>query len=240
MFIEVVQVTASPLFLTGYEAGSTTPVRAGKEAAHQGVAGQIKTGLNRQATYLTNLAATTHLPPARTMKRISIILGVLATVLLVAFFVMRSVTKSGSPEAIAQISQDGLSVQVTYCRPYKKGRTIFGGLVPYQKVWRTGANEATVIEFSKPVTIMGKPLKAGKYSLWSVPFPNGWQAIFNRETGQWGTNYDYTQDALRVMVNTRPHSPVAEQFTISFAPTAGGPDMILAWDKTEAVIPIRQ
>lgn len=174
------------------------------------------------------------------MKRILIILGVLATVLLVAFFVLRSVTKSNSPAATAETSQNGLTVKVDYCRPYKKGRTIFGDLVPYQKVWRTGANEATVIEFNKPVTIMGKSLKAGKYSLWSVPFPNGWQAIFNRETGQWGTNYDYTQDELRVMVNTRPHSPVAEQFTISFAPATGGTDLILAWDTTEAVIPIRQ
>lgn len=174
------------------------------------------------------------------MKRILIILGILAAVLLVAFFVLRSVTKSGSPEAVAQFNQNGLSVNVNYCQPYKKGRVIFGGLVPYEKVWRTGANEATIIEFGQPVTIAGKPLKAGKYSLWTVPFSNGWQAIFNRETGQWGTSYDPAEDELRVMVSSRPHSPMAEQFTISLVPATGGADMLLAWDETEAVIPIRK
>lgn len=174
------------------------------------------------------------------MKRVLIILGVIAAVLLIAFFVLRTVTKSSSPEAVAQTNQNGLTVKVNYSQPSKKGREIFGGLVPYEKVWRTGANEATIIEFGQPVTIAGKPLKAGKYSLWSIPFPNGWQAIFNRETGQWGTNYDPAEDELRVMVNTRPHSPTAEQFTISFAPAAGGTNMILTWDETEAVMPIRR
>ena len=174
------------------------------------------------------------------MKRVLLILGIIAAVLLIAFFVLRTVTKSGSPEAIAQTNQNGLSVTVNYCQPYKNGRTIFGGLVPYEKVWRTGANEATTIEFAQPVTIVGKPLKAGKYSLWSVPFPNGWQAIFNRETGQWGTNYNPAEDELRVMVNTRSHSPAVERFTISFTPATGGTDMILAWDETEAVVPIRR
>ncbi len=174
------------------------------------------------------------------MKRVLIILGVIAAVLLVAFFVLRTATKSSSPEAVAQINQNGLTVKVNYSQPSKKGRAIFGGLVPYEKVWRTGANEATIIEFSQPVTIAGKPLKAGKYSLWSVPFPNGWQAIFNRETGQWGTSYDPAEDELRVMVNSRPHSPMAEQFTISFVPATDGADMLLAWDETEAVVPIRK
>lgn len=174
------------------------------------------------------------------MKRVLIILGILAAVLLVAFFVLRSVTKSNSPEAVAEFNQNSLTVKVNYCQPYKKGRVIFGGLVPYEKVWRTGANEATTIEFGQSVTIAGKPLKAGKYSLWSIPFSNGWQAVFNRETGQWGTSYDPAEDELRVMVNSRPHSPMAEQFTISFAPAAGGTDMILAWDQTEAVVPIRR
>ncbi len=174
------------------------------------------------------------------MKRVLIILGIIAAVVIVGIFTLRTVTKSGSPEAIAQTNQNGLSVTANYCRPYKNGRAIFGGLVPYEKVWRTGANEATIIVFAQPVTIAGKPLKAGKYSLWSVPFPNGWQAIFNRETGQWGTNYNPAEDELRVMVNTRPRSPAAEQFTISFSLATGGVDMLLAWDETEAVVPIRR
>jgi Protein of unknown function (DUF2911) len=174
------------------------------------------------------------------MKRVLIILGILAAVLLVAFFAMRTITKSGSPAAVAQTNQNGLTVKVNYCQPYKKGRIIFGSLVPYEKVWRTGANEATTIEFGQDVTIVGKPLKAGTYSLWSIPFEGGWQIIFNRETGQWGTNYNQAEDVLRVMVTSRPHSPMLEQFTISFAPAAEGTDMLLAWDETEAVVPIRK
>jgi len=83
------------------------------------------------------------------MKRIFTILGVIAAVLLIAFFGLRTWTKSSSPEAIAQVDQNGLKITVDYCQPYKKGRKIFGGIVPYGKVWRTGANEATTIKFDQ-------------------------------------------------------------------------------------------
>lgn len=174
------------------------------------------------------------------MKRVLTILGIVAAVLLVAFFAFRAFTKSSSPEAVAQTTQNGLTVKVDYCQPAKKGRAIFGGLVPYGKVWRTGANEATIIEFGQSVTVAGKPVKAGKYSLWTIPSQQGWMAVINGETGQWGTNYDQTKDVFRAPITSRPHSPVAERFAISFAPATGGTDMILAWDQTEAVVPIRQ
>lgn len=174
------------------------------------------------------------------MKRVLTILGIVAAVLLVASFAFRAFTKSGSPEAVAQTTQNGLTVKVDYCQPAKKGRAIFGGLVPYGQVWRTGANEATVIEFEQPATVAGQPLKAGKYSLWTIPSQQGWIAVFNGQTGQWGTMYDQEKDVLRVPVSARPHSPTAERFTISFTPATGGTDMILAWDQTEAVVPIRQ
>lgn len=172
------------------------------------------------------------------MKRILTILGVIAAVLLIAFFGLRSWTKSSSPEAIAQIDQNGLKITVDYCQPYKKGRKIFGGVVPYGKVWRTGANEATTIKFSQNVTIAGQPLDAGEYTLWTIPSESSWIAVINSETGQWGTNYDQTKDVLRVPVVARKHSPMAEQFYISFAPATNGTDMVLAWDETEAIIPI--
>lgn len=174
------------------------------------------------------------------MKRVLIILGIIAAVLLVAFFVIRTLTKSNSPEAIAQTSQNGLTVKVDYCQPYKKGRAIFGGLVPYGQVWRTGANEATIITLNQDVTFAGKPLKAGEYTLWTIPSQQGWIAIINRETGQWGTNYDPGEDVFRAPIVSRPHSPAAEQFTISFVPATGGTNMILAWDQTEAIVPIRR
>ena len=99
------------------------------------------------------------------MKRILLVVAVL----LVAYFAVRSFTKSNSPEAVAQIDQNGLKIKVDYCQPYKKGRKIFGGLVPYGQVWRTGANEATVIDFDQDVTVAGQPLKEGSYSLWTIP-----------------------------------------------------------------------
>lgn len=174
------------------------------------------------------------------MKRVLTILGIVAAVLLVAFFAFRAFTKSNSPEAVAQTTQNGLTVKVDYCQPSKKGRAIFGGLVPYGEVWRTGANEATIINFAQNVTVAGHPLKAGDYSLWTIPSQQGWIAVFNGQTGQWGTMYDQEKDVLRVPVSARPHSPTAERFTISFTPATGGTDMILAWDQTEAVVPIRQ
>ncbi|GAB3992790.1 DUF2911 domain-containing protein [Spirosoma daeguense] len=172
------------------------------------------------------------------MKRLFIVLGIIAAVVLVGLFSLRSWTKSSSPEAIAEFDQSGLKISVNYCRPYKKERAIFGTLVPYGKVWRTGANEATVITFNQNVTVAGQPLKAGTYSLWTIPSNSTWVTIFNSETGQWGTNYDQSKDVLRVQVESHKHSPVAEQFTINLAPATNGADMSLVWDETEVIVPI--
>jgi hypothetical protein len=173
------------------------------------------------------------------MKKVLWIVGIILVVLVIGFLGLRSYTKSSSPEATAEINQNGIQVKVDYCQPYKKGRKIFGGLVPYGEVWRTGANEATVITFDQNVTVAGQPLDEGEYSLWTIPSEGNWIVIFNRETGQWGTNYDQTKDILRVPVVARKRNAVAEQFYISFAPQSGGSDMLLAWDQTEAVVPIR-
>ncbi|MGV3557712.1 DUF2911 domain-containing protein [Larkinella arboricola] len=173
------------------------------------------------------------------MKKVLWIIGALAVLVLVAFWGIRSYTKSASPEATAEINQNGVYVKVEYCQPYKKGRKIFGGIVPYGQVWRTGANEATIITLDQNVTVAGQPLDEGEYSLWTIPSEGNWIVIFNRETGQWGTDYDQTKDVLRVPVLARKRNAVAEQFYISFAPQSGGTDMMLVWDNTEAVVPIR-
>ena len=174
------------------------------------------------------------------MRRTLRILGITAAVLIIAFVGFRLFTKQSSPEAVAEVNQNGFAIRVDYCRPYKKGRDIFGGLVPYEEVWRTGANEATLIKLGQDVTIGGKPLKAGTYSLWSIPFKGGWIMIFNGQTGQWGTQYDSSKDVLRVLVTNRKRNPPLEQFTIDFQPQTGGADMLLAWDDTEAVVPFRK
>lgn len=118
-------------------------------------------------------------------------------------------------------------ITIDYSRPVAKGRTIFGGLVPYDKVWRTGANEATQITFSDDVTINGHPLPKGAYSLHTIPGKDSWTLIFNKTAKQWGSfNYDQAQDALRV--TTKPQQgPSAELFTITF-PDVTADDAVVA------------
>jgi Protein of unknown function (DUF2911) len=174
------------------------------------------------------------------MKRVLIIIGVVIAVLVVALagYLMYSSTKS--PKAKAQFNENGLSVTVDYCQPSKKGRKIFGELLPFGKVWRTGANAATVIEFNKAVTVAGKPVPAGKYSVWTIPAADStWTLILNKETGQWGTMYDEKQDFARIPVLARAAASPIELFKIEFVPQTGGTDMVLGWESTEAVVPIR-
>lgn len=170
--------------------------------------------------------------------------GIAVLLLTVAFFLLRSYTKSFSPEAVASYKERGFSIEVNYCQPSKKGRLIFGpensdALVPYGKVWRTGANEATILRLGTGVTLAGTAVKSGNYSLWTIPGPNGWELILNEEIGQWGTQYNDGKDLLRAKIATRPLPEVVESFTIRFEEQADGVDMLLSWDQTEAIVPFR-
>jgi len=109
-----------------------------------------------------------------------------------------------SPKSVVTQTIGFTDVTITYSRPAARGRQIFGGLVPYDKVWRTGANEATTISFSDDVTINGQPLPKGTYSLHTIPGKDQWTIIFNKVANQWGSfTYDQAQDALRV--TAKPH-----------------------------------
>jgi Protein of unknown function (DUF2911) len=123
-------------------------------------------------------------------------------------------------------------VTITYSRPGVKGRPIWGALVPYDEVWRTGANEATTIVFSQDVTINGKPLPAGTYSLHTIPRKTNWTIIFNKKADQWGSyEYDATQDALRIDV-TPTTGPDQEWMEFSFPEVANDSAKVeLAWEK---------
>lgn len=121
----------------------------------------------------------------------------------------------------------GVTVTVEYGRPNVKGRAVWGGLVPYGKVWRTGADEATTIAFDKNVTVEGKPLAAGTYALFTIPGEKAWTVVFNKTAQQWGAfKYDSAQDALRVEVEPRPHA-VTETLTFEIA----GDEVVLRWEK---------
>jgi hypothetical protein len=123
-------------------------------------------------------------------------------------------------------------VTISYSRPGVKGRVIWGDLVPYDKVWRTGANEATTIVFSQDVSINGKALTAGTYSLHTIPGKAAWTVIFNKKSDQWGSyEYDQTQDALRVQV-TPTAGPNQEWMEFSFQELANEAAIVeLAWEK---------
>jgi hypothetical protein len=174
------------------------------------------------------------------MKKALIIIGIILVAGIVIFAILRSWTKSHSPEEHVSYSQDGFDIEVNYSRPYKKGRDIFGDLVPYGEVWRTGANEATTIDLDEDVLVAGKLLKSGEYSLWTIPNKTTWTIIFNEETGQWGTQYDSTRNILEVQVPAKKINNEVEQFRIEFNGAENGLNLVMRWDKTEVAVPFQK
>lgn len=138
------------------------------------------------------------------------------------------------------ITQDlGLGkVIVQYSRPNVKGRNVYADLAPYGQVWRTGANSATVIEFTDDVTLEGKPVAAGKYALFTIPGKTEWTIILNKTVNQWGA-YEYKQsdDYLRIQAKANKATDKVETFTIGFSDVLpASAKMHLTWDKTDVVI----
>jgi len=138
----------------------------------------------------------------------------------------------------ARATLGGADVWVDYSRPQKRGREIFGNVVPWNTVWRTGANAAT--QFSTPVDLVigGATVPAGKYTLWSVPTPSGWKLIVNKQTGQWGTIYDAAQDLVRVDAKVETVTTPVEQFVITFEPGSAPTALTFTWDKTRVSVPV--
>ena len=140
-----------------------------------------------------------------------------------------------SPPATVKGEINGVSVEINYSQPAVKGREIWGELVPYDKVWRTGANEASTITISENVIINGKELKAGKYGLFTIPSTDKWTVIFNEVWDQWGAyQYDESKDALRVSVT--PSKLTENQERLVFAVTNQAVEM--KWEKLLISIPI--
>ena len=166
------------------------------------------------------------------------IIAGLAILLFVLFKWFQSYTKSFSPEETVTYTENGLDVSVYYNRPSKKGRAIFGELIPYGETWRTGANEATTFDTATDLLVEGKPLPAGHYTLWTVPGKERWQVIWNGKDYPWGVSWgakasrDPKHDVLAVEVPVEQLPNVVEQFTISFSDGK----MALAWDQTQISI----
>jgi len=149
-------------------------------------------------------------------------------------------TKQYSPEETAEYVNSDIAIRVFYNRPSKKGRLIFGDLVPYGEWWRTGANEATQIELSRDIRFdSGEVLPAGKYSLVTIPNPNEWDVIFNSKIPDWGTEYFPKFDVLKVKGKVERLPQTVEVFTIDFTEENGQPQLTMAWDNTKVTVPFR-
>lgn len=174
--------------------------------------------------------------------------GIIATLtigvlLYVAYLFLIAQTKKSSPEETVNYTTNGYTIEVFYNRPSKKGREIFGNLVSFDVVWRTGANEATTFETDTELSIGGKTLKAGKYTLWTIPGQDSWTVIFNNKQYGWGIGSNGASreaefDALQIVVPIESLSAPVEQFTIELSDSNSKPVMSLSWDQTKVSVPI--
>ncbi|HEY6902504.1 MAG TPA: DUF2911 domain-containing protein [Puia sp.] len=160
--------------------------------------------------------------------------------LLSLFAILLSVTVSYAQPSHPKSPHDTVKtkdITITYGRPYKKGREIFGSLIPYCKTYRCGADEPTMVTFAKDATFGGKPVKAGTYSLFAVPNEKSWTVILNTELKMWGTDHDKhaDKDILKVDVPVETLSSPVEQWTIT--PSSKG--ITMEWDKTKVVVPVK-
>ncbi len=179
-------------------------------------------------------------------------LVIVVVVLLLGFYFigmpfLREQTKKHSPDKTAVYNSDGYDLKVTYSSPFKKGRVIFGELVPYNAVWRTGANEPTTFTTDTEIAVKENQLPPGTYSLWTVPKPESWTVIFNKEVPDWGvtlsskgqeTSRDPARDALLVEVPVDNLAKVEESFIIRFEKEGEQLYLSLSWDTTGVKVPI--
>ncbi|WP_346881553.1 DUF2911 domain-containing protein [uncultured Algibacter sp.] len=179
-------------------------------------------------------------------KRLLILLSIIALGLFIySVFVENIFAKRLSPKDTIEFKLNDLKLQVFYNRPSKKNRQIFGALVPFNQVWRTGANEATTFETNKPLKIKGMPLPAGKYTLWTVPKDSTWAVIFNSKQYAWGVNaemkpmWDPNYDVINIEVPVNHLENPVEQFTIAFDNSTDNLFLTMAWDVVKVTVPLK-
>jgi len=150
--------------------------------------------------------------------------------------------KLPAPSPSATLKQDfsTSSIEINYSRPSVRGRKIFGGIIPFGEVWRTGANSATKIIFGEDVSLKGKPVKAGTYALYTVPGATEWKVIINKGVGNWGTSgFDAKDDVAEFMVPATKIAEAVQSFTISVDNITGtNCDIVLSWENTKVTIPV--
>jgi Protein of unknown function (DUF2911) len=150
-----------------------------------------------------------------------------------------------SPPATAKGKIKDANITIDYSSPSVKGRQIWGSLVPYNKIWRAGANEATIFTTDKDITVEGKKLPAGKYSLFMTPGEKEWTVIFNSQTGQWGikntgdANLDPAKNVLSVTVKPKTEKDVQEKLTYTVEDKLMDKGFYLRWDKLKVFVSIK-
>jgi hypothetical protein len=143
-----------------------------------------------------------------------------------------------SPPASARTIVAGKEISIQYSAPSMRGRKIMGGLVPFEKVWRTGANAATTLVTQGDLRIGTLAVPRGTYTIYTIPAAGSWTLIVNRQTGQWGTQYDESQDLGRVTMQLRALPSPVETFVITVEPTGRNRGVLkLTWETTEASVP---
>ena len=170
---------------------------------------------------------------------------IIAAVILGALPLLAQPKTRVSPQATITADIDGNNLKLVYSRPYSKDpqsgeiRKIWGKLVPYGKIWRTGANEATLFTTTQTIVLGGTEVPAGTYSLYTLPMEDGTaKLIVNKQTGQWGTQYDQKQDLARIDLKKDALDKTVDQFTMAIEPNpAGGGVLKLMWENTQFTVP---
>jgi hypothetical protein len=171
-------------------------------------------------------------------KRIAIF-AVSAILLTTAAFAQMGGGRPSPPASATCDLGGGKTIKTDYSSPRMKGRKIYGDLVPFGQVWRTGANDATTFVASADVVVGGTTVPAGSYTLFTVPDASGWKLIINKKTGEWGIPYKYESDELAridMKVSKLP-SPV-ENFTIAYDKSSNGCTLRIDWEATRASVNI--
>lgn len=171
------------------------------------------------------------------MKRTIVTVLFLSLASVIGFAQGQDKSKRPSPPRTAEGSIDGVKVKIDYSAPSAKGRKMLGGIEPFGKVWRTGANEATTIEFDKDIQVEGKALAAGKYELFSIPGETEWTIIFQKASSQWGAyTYKDSNDVLRVTVKPGKTPAFVETFAIG----VDKDQVTLQWENTLVAFKIKK
>ena len=154
-------------------------------------------------------------------------------------------SKPLSPKKTVRFEVEDIELEVFYNRPSKREREVFGALVPYNKVWRTGANEATTFETNKALKVGQDSLPKGKYTLWTIPNDTTWHVMFNSKQYSWGVDMEMKPmrkpefDVVSISVPVQKLDTTVEQFTIGFDNSTDNLSLTMAWDNTKVVVPLK-